>query len=187
MNIQYRYVYFIPVGMRLFIHEVVYLFTSCGWRMVKMLKWQKDGMGFEVLCTLRHHHMGSFKRPWCTQCWADLTQSLFLTLEVKLLFFLCLAIFCCSIRVCTILSFMVFFPSTSLKVLLCYVQQMASICTVCHLQMGGRGGRGLGSFWILVVLKGFGLKMRDYAANNLMIRLTTCLLSFHERDDLCKD
>jgi hypothetical protein len=36
-------------------------------------------------------------------------------------------------------------------------------------------------------LKGFGLKMRDYAANNLMIRLTTCLLSFHERDDLCKD
>lgn len=55
--------------------------------MVKMLKWQKDGMGFEVLCTLRYHHMGSFKTPWCTQCLADLTQSLFLTLEVQLLFF----------------------------------------------------------------------------------------------------
>ncbi len=52
-----------------------------------MLKWQKDGMGFEVLCTFRHHHMGSFKRPWCTQCWADLTQNLFPTLEVLLLSF----------------------------------------------------------------------------------------------------
>lgn len=104
--------------------------------MVKMLKWQKDGMGFEVLCTLRYHHMGSFKTPWCTQCRADLTQSLFLTLEVQLLFFEAWIYFCCSIRVCTRLSLMVFLLSTSLKVLLCYVQQMASICTICHLQMG---------------------------------------------------
>lgn len=153
--------------------------------MVKMLKWQKDGMGFEVLCTLRYHHMGSFKTPWCTQCRADLTQSLFLTLEVQLLFFDAWIYFVAALEY--VLDFHSWCFCFLLHLKFCYVMcnrwpPYAPFVT-CKWER-------IGNFLDIGGIEGVWFEDETLCGqpwDNLMIRLTTCLLSWNERDDLCKD
>jgi hypothetical protein len=55
---------------------------------------------------------------------------------------------------------------------------------------GGKGWKRIGNFLVIGGIEGVWFEDERLCGqpwHNLMIRLTTCLLSFHEKDDLCKD
>jgi hypothetical protein len=55
---------------------------------------------------------------------------------------------------------------------------------------GGKGWKRIGNFLDIGGIEQVWFEDERLCGqpwDNLMIRLTTCLLAFHERDDLCKD